>query len=84
MGNGGASAGKLAELVAAALPSISAEVLRLSHSCRVANVKYIKTAVFINSFPFLQCGATPKAERAPVINLECGQSINPRKENILK
>jgi hypothetical protein len=39
MGNGGASAGKLAELVAAALPSISAEDLRLSHSYRVANVK---------------------------------------------
>jgi hypothetical protein len=83
MGNGGASAGKLAELVAAALPSISVEVLRLSHSYRVANVKLI-TTFFINNFPFLQCGATPKAERTSVISLECGQSIEPRKENILK
>lgn len=83
MGNGGASAEKLAELVAAALPSISVEGLRLSHSYRVKNVKLI-TTFFINNVPFLQYGATPKAERASVINLECGQSINPRKENILK
>jgi len=33
-------------------------------------------------FPFVQFSATRKAERALVIILECGQSINRRKENI--
>jgi hypothetical protein len=74
----------LAELVAAALPSISAEGLRLPHSYPVANVKKITTTLFINSFSLLQCGSAPKAEKASVINIECGQFIKLCKENILK